>query len=102
MAAGHSTAPGAAEALDKLCGAYWYPLYGFVRRQGYGPHDAQDLTQSFFAWLLASKHLGVAEPDRGKFRSFLLVRLKHFLSDQRKKARAEKRGAGQPHHSLDG
>src|SRR5437870_13719715 len=96
LAAGHSHVPGAPEALDKLCRSYWYPLYAFVRRQGYNPHDAQDLTQGFFAWLLESKHLRAAAVERGKFRSFLLVRLKHFLSDERKKAHAEKRGGGQP------
>jgi RNA polymerase sigma factor (sigma-70 family) len=101
VAAGHSSAPGAQAALEKLCSAYWYPLYAFIRRQAHDPHDAQDLTQSFFAWLLESKHLRVADPERGKFRSFLLVRLKHFLSDERKKANAQKRGGGQPVLSLD-
>jgi RNA polymerase sigma-70 factor (ECF subfamily) len=101
LAAGEGAAPGSAAALEKLCRAYWYPLYAYVRREGYSPHDAQDLTQEFFAWLLESKHLRVANPERGKFRSFLLVRLKHFLSDQRKKARAQKRGGGQVVVSLD-
>jgi RNA polymerase sigma-70 factor (ECF subfamily) len=101
VAAGHSSASGAQEALEKLCGSYWFPLYAFVRRQGHNPHDAQDLTQDFFAWLLESKHLSVADPERGKFRSFLLCRLKHFLSDERKKANAQKRGGGQPVLSLD-
>ena len=101
LKAGQTSAPGAPEALDKLCRAYWYPLYAFIRRQAHDPHDAQDLTQEFFAWLLESKHLRVADPERGKFRSFLLVRLKHFLSDERKKANAQKRGGGQPLLSLD-
>src|SRR5262245_44239316 len=101
LAAGSSTAPGAQVALEKLCRAYWYPLYAFVRNQGYAEADAEDLTQQFFAWLLESKHLRVADPERGKFRSFLLCRLKHFLSDQRKKDGAQKRGGGQVVLSLD-
>jgi DNA-directed RNA polymerase specialized sigma24 family protein len=88
-------------ALEKLCGAYWYPLYAFVRRQGYSSSDAEDLTQGFFGWLLESKHLRVADPQLGRFRSFLLCRLKHFLSDECKKARAQKRGGGHFAVSLD-
>jgi RNA polymerase sigma-70 factor (ECF subfamily) len=87
--------------MEKLCRTYWPPLYAYVRRQGHGPHDAEDLAQGFFAWLLESKHLRVADPERGKFRSFLLVRLKHFLSDERKKAQAQKRGGGQPLLAID-
>jgi len=101
LVAGHFSNPGAAAALEKLCRAYWYPLYAFVRRQGYSSSDAEDLTQGFFAWLLESKHLGVADQERGRFRSFLLCRLKHFLSDEFKKARAQKRGGGQHVVSLD-
>jgi len=101
LAAGDTSAPGAQEALGKLCRAYWYPLYAFVRRQGYNPHDAQDSTQQFFAWLIEHKQLRVADVERGKFRSFLLTMLKHFLSDERKKARAQKRGGGQQILSLD-
>ena len=96
-----ASAEGAADALERLCASYWYPLYAHVRRQGASPHDAEDLTQEFFAWLLVSRHLGVADPELGKFRSFLLVRLDHFLSDQRKKARAQKRGGGKVIVSLD-
>ncbi len=88
-------------ALEKLCAAYWYPLYAFVRRQGYASCDAEDLTQGFFGWLLESKHLRVADPQVGRFRSFLLCRLKHFLSDECKKARAQKRGGGRFVMSLD-
>jgi RNA polymerase sigma-70 factor (ECF subfamily) len=101
LAAGHGAEPAARHALEELCQAYWPPLFSFIRRQGYTPHDAQDLTQGFFAWLLASHHLGVADPERGKFRSFLLIRLKHFLSDERKRAHAQKRGGGQPILSLE-
>jgi RNA polymerase sigma-70 factor (ECF subfamily) len=100
-AAGGDSSGGAQTALATLCTAYWYPLYTFIRRQGHGPHDAEDLTQSFFAWLLESDHLRVADPDRGRFRSFLLATLKHFLSDERKKAQAQKRGGGRTLLSLD-
>jgi RNA polymerase sigma factor (sigma-70 family) len=101
QAAARSDSPQSSAALEKLCARYWYPLYGFVRRQGRSPHDAEDLTQGFFAWLLESKHLGVADPELGRFRSFLLCRLKHFLSDYYKKGRAQKRGGGQLPISLD-
>ena len=93
MAANGST-PSAREALEELGRAYWYPLYAFVRRQGRGPHDAEDLTQGFFAWLIQSGHRRVADPERGKFRSFLLCRLKHFISDEWKRASAQRRGGG--------
>src|SRR5215510_13278573 len=69
----------ARQALEKLCKTYWYPLYAFVRRQGRGPHDAQDLTQEFFARLLEKNFLGSVDRTKGRFRSFLLVCLKHFL-----------------------
>jgi RNA polymerase sigma factor (sigma-70 family) len=100
-AAGCSTSPQYPAALEKLCGTYWYPLYAFVRRNGYSSADAEDLTQGFFAWLLESKHLDVADPEIGRFRSFLLCRLKHFLADETKKARAQKRGGGRSIVSLD-
>jgi RNA polymerase sigma-70 factor (ECF subfamily) len=95
LAAGHSSVPGAQEALEKLCSTYWYPLYVFVRRQGNSPEDAQDLTQEFFARLLEKKYLRLADPDRGKFRAFLLKSLKHFLVNEWEKARTQKRGGGQ-------
>ena len=101
LAAGHSSVPGAQEALEKLCRAYWYPLYVYVRRQGQSPHDAQDLTQEFFARLLEKKYLRLADPDRGKFRAFLLKSLKHFLVNEWEKARAQKRGGGQSFIHLD-
>jgi RNA polymerase sigma factor (sigma-70 family) len=90
----------AREALAKLCQTYWYPLYAFVRRQGSSPHDAQDLTQEFFARLLEKKTLEGVTREGGKFRSFLLTALRHFLNDEWKKARAAKRGGGQV-FSLD-
>jgi RNA polymerase sigma factor (sigma-70 family) len=101
LAAGHSSVPGAQEALETLCRAYWYPLYVYVRGQGQSPHDAQDLTQEFFARLLEKKYLRLADPDRGKFRAFLLKSLKHFLVNEWEKARTQKRGAGQCAIPLD-
>jgi RNA polymerase sigma-70 factor (ECF subfamily) len=101
LAAGHSSVPGAQEALEKLCRAYWYPLYVYVRRQGQSPHDAQDLTQEFFARLLEKKYLRLADPDRGKFRAFLLKSLKHFLVNEWEKGQTQKRGGGQCFIHLD-
>jgi RNA polymerase sigma-70 factor (ECF subfamily) len=101
LAAGHKSTPDARDSLEKLCHTYWYPIYAFLRRQGQNPHDAQDLTQGFFAWLLSTDQLGRADPQRGRFRSFLLCRLKGFLVDEHRKAHAEKRGGHQPPISLD-
>ena len=101
LSAGQSTSAGGQEALEQLCRAYWYPLYAFVRRQGYGPHDAQDLTQAFFERLLEKNYVGQANPGKGRFRSFLLGALKHFLADEWDKVRAQKRGGGQALFSLD-
>lgn len=101
LAAANQETPEAAAALERLCRTYWYPLYAYVRRQGYGPADAQDLTQEFFARLLAHKSLGGVAPEKGKFRSFLLVALRHFVSDQRDRASAAKRGGGKEILSLD-
>jgi RNA polymerase sigma-70 factor (ECF subfamily) len=101
LAAAHGPSPGSAEALATLCQAYWYPLYAFVRRQGHGPEDAQDLTQEFFARLLEKDYLRVADAERGRFRSFLLAAFKHFLSKERDRARALKRGGGRPVLRLD-
>lgn len=89
------------EALGKLCQTYWQPIYAFLRREGHGPADAEDLTQSFFAHLLNRKFLDHLHHRQGRFRSFLLAFLKHFLSDHRDKARAQKRGGGQSPISLD-
>lgn len=84
--------PEATRALEQLCGAYWFPLYAHVRRLGRSPADAEDLTQAFFARLLARNGLGVVDRARGRFRSFLLGSLKHFLTNEWDKARAQKRG----------
>jgi len=101
LAAGHHELPQAAAALEKLCCTYWYPLYACVRRQGYSPEDAQDLTQEFFARLLAKDYVARADPQRGKFRSFLLTGLKRFLCDEWDKACRLKRGGGQKPISFD-
>ena len=90
-----------AEALEKLCRSYWYPLYVYVRRQGHGAHDAQDLTQEFFARLLEKDSLRAAAREKGRFRTFLLVALKRFLANEWDRARAQKRGGGRTLLSLD-
>jgi RNA polymerase sigma-70 factor (ECF subfamily) len=101
LAAADSSAPGAQAALEKLCRTYWYPLYVYVRRQGNGPEDAQDLTQDFFARLLEKNYLAKADPDRGKFRTFLLRSLKNFLVNEWKRAGRLKRGGGLEFLSID-
>lgn len=101
LAAGERGSPQAHAALSRLCETYWYPLYAFVRRQGYPAHDAEDLTQEFFARLLQSHFFAAADRKRGRFRSFLLASLKHFLMHEWEKTRALKRGGGRPVISLD-
>lgn len=88
-------------ALETLCRSYWYPIYAYLRRTGHGPHDAQDLAQGFFARLIADDDLQGVDRRRGRFRSFLLGTLKHFLSDERKRAGAQKRGGGRTIISID-
>ena len=92
---------GAHESLSNLCNAYWYPLYAFVRRQGMSEHDAQDLTQEFFARLLEKGWLGGVDRERGRFRSWLLASMKHFLANEWDRARAIKRGGGADVIPLD-
>jgi RNA polymerase sigma-70 factor (ECF subfamily) len=101
LAAGRRGSPHAEAALAKLCQDYWFPLYAYVRRVGHSSHDAQDLTQEFFARLLEQDFLGSADRERGKFRWFLLAAMKHFLANQRRRARAKKRGGGRCTISLD-
>ncbi len=101
LAAGQSASTEANQALELLCRTYWYPLYAYVRRKGYDAHVAQDLTQEFFARLLARNYLSVADRNKGKFRSFLLGCLEHFLAREWTRAHAQKRGGGQPLFSLD-
>jgi RNA polymerase sigma factor (sigma-70 family) len=91
----------ALEALARLCSVYWYPLYAFCRRQGRQPHDAEDLTQSFFARLLEKNGLASVRPEHGRFRSFLLASLKNFLANEWERAQAQRRGGGRPIISLD-
>jgi len=93
LAAGSSDSTHARDALEQLCRTYWHPIYAFVRRQGHSPPDAQDLTQEFFARCLAKNYLGAADRAKGRFRSFLLASLKHFLANEWDKAGAQKRGA---------
>ena len=88
-------------ALERLCRTYWYPLYAWVRRQGHSPHDAQDLTQEFFARMLQKDYLQAAAREKGRFRTFLIVALKRFLANEWDRARAQKRGGGQALLSLD-
>ncbi len=99
--AGRSDSTLAREALAQLCQTYWYPLYVFVRRQGYQAHDAQDLTQAFFTRLLEKHALGQVDREKGKFRSFLLASLKNFLANEWDKGQAQKRGGGHEVISLD-
>ena len=88
----HSSSPEARDALATLCETYWYPLYAYVRRQGHTPADAQDLTQGFFTRLLEKGDLQRVAPELGRFRSFLLASLKHYMINQWLRSRAVKRG----------
>ena len=94
LTAGHSDTSRARTALEQLCRNYWQPLYAYVRRAGHSREEAEDLTQEFFARLLARNSVAQADPARGRFRSFLLSALKHFLVNEWDKARAQKRGGG--------
>jgi RNA polymerase sigma factor (sigma-70 family) len=93
--AAQGESPAADEALEKLCRAYWWPLYGFVRRQGYGPEEAQDLTQGFFELILERKDLNTVRQEKGRLRAYLLVSLKNFLASAQRRALALKRSPGQ-------
>jgi RNA polymerase sigma factor (sigma-70 family) len=101
LAAGHKSSPNADAALATLCETYWFPLYAYVRRRGHNVSEAQDLTQEFFARLLEKDYVAAADPQRGRFRAFLLTSFKNFLSKERDKARAQKRGGGRSPLSLD-
>ena len=91
----------AQNALEKLCRTYWRPIYSFAKRQGIEPEESKDLTQAFFADLLEHKSLTAVRREKGRFRSFLLGALKHFLADERRRAAAVKRGKGQRLIPLD-
>lgn len=101
VAAAKAPSADARAALATLCGLYWYPLYAFVRRNGATADDAAELTQAFFAQLLEKNDLSSVDPDRGRFRTWLLACLKHFQLNERVRARAEKRGGGFAEFSLD-
>jgi RNA polymerase sigma-70 factor (ECF subfamily) len=101
LSAGVGRSADAGRALATLCENYWFPLYAFVRRAGYSAEDAQDLTQEFFARLLAQSFFAKADREKGKFRSFLLAALKHFLADQWDRAHTQRRGGGQTVISFD-
>lgn len=101
LASAQQESPVAAEALEKLCRTYWYPLYTYVRRRGYGHEDAQDLTQGFLAQLLERKSFARVDQSKGLFRSFLLAGMNYYLADERIRANAQKRGGGGPVLSFD-
>ena len=100
--AAHADNPARArEALEQLCTVYWYPLYAFLRRRGQQPADAEDLVQGFIAHLLEREFFQAADPDKGRFRSYLLASLNHFVADAADRAGRLKRGEGKPLLSLD-
>jgi RNA polymerase sigma factor (sigma-70 family) len=101
LAAADAEASQSFQALEHLCRAYWPPLYAYLRRRGYTAHDAQDLTQEFLARLMKNRSFAGADPQKGRFRTYLLGALNHFLSDESDKAHAQKRGGGEPVFSLD-
>jgi RNA polymerase sigma factor (sigma-70 family) len=101
LEAGREGSVEAAQALERLCSGYWYPLYAYVRRQGHTPHDAQDIVQDFFAYFLERNYVRRADRAHGRFRTFLLTSLQHFLINQWRKTNREKRGGSQRIVSLD-
>jgi RNA polymerase sigma-70 factor (ECF subfamily) len=101
MAASQPDKSDSMAALEILCRTYWYPLYAYIRRRGYEPADAQDLTQEFFARLLSRQYLRAVDHRKGKFRSFLLAALEHFLCNERRRSNTQKRGGQFAFVSLD-
>jgi len=101
LLAQRDVAPGAEDALEILCRGYWYPIYAYARRAGRSPEDAEDLTQEFFARLLEKEWLLAASPEKGRFRTFLLVALKRFMTNEWRRSSAQKRGGGQSALPLD-
>ncbi len=91
----------AAKAMEAICAGYWYPIYAFLRRSGHGLHDAEDLTQAFFARIISEEAMQTVRREHGKLRSYLLGVLKRVLADHLRHALAEKRGGGRPHVSFD-
>lgn len=101
LAAGRPGGPECARALERLCGVYWYPIYAYLRRRGFDRHEAKDLTQGFFFYLVKKNVVQAADPEKGRFRSFLLGSLKNFVSNEEGRQRALKRGGGAQLISLD-
>ncbi|MCP5522264.1 MAG: sigma-70 family RNA polymerase sigma factor [Verrucomicrobiales bacterium] len=101
LAAGHGSETAAGQALETLCQTYWYPIYAYVRRRGYRVEDAQDLTQEFFAMLLRRNDFSRPDPSRGRFRSFLLTALNHFLTSDWQHRHTQRRGGGYAFRSWD-
>src|SRR5258705_13568758 len=101
LPAGQTASSESSLALETLCRAYWYPLYAYVRRRGYEKPDAEDLTQAFFARLLEKDYLRAVDRSKGKFRSFLLAALEHFLANEWRRTNAQKRGGAFSFLSLD-
>jgi RNA polymerase sigma-70 factor (ECF subfamily) len=101
LAAGDSRHPGSRDALETLCGTYWYPVYAFIRRKGNNADAAVDLTQGFFTQLLEKNYLKVVRKELGRFRSFLLTAVQHYLANEWDRARAQKRGGGRAPIPLD-
>jgi RNA polymerase sigma factor (sigma-70 family) len=101
LAAGRNDTARADAALAELCRTYWYPMYAYARRRGQTPHDAEDLTQAFFARLIEKDWLAPVRREKGRFRSFMLVAMKRFMADEWDKARAAKRGGGGADVPLD-
>ena len=101
LAAGQRNAAECEQALAKLCEAYWYPLYAFLRQHGHAPAQAEDLTQEFFARLIQKEFLNGLIQEGGRFRSFLLTALKRFLANEWRREHAQKRGGGSPLVSID-
>jgi RNA polymerase sigma-70 factor (ECF subfamily) len=99
--AARESSPQGSGALETLCRDYWYPLYAYLRRSGHCAHDCQDLTQEFFCRLLEKRWLDAADPERGKLRTFLLSALKNFVSNEWRRASAQRRGGGQGHVPFD-
>jgi RNA polymerase sigma-70 factor (ECF subfamily) len=101
LTAADQSSPASADALAELCRTYWYPVYAFVRRQGQSHDTAQDLTQEFFARMLEKRYIDDVGPEKGRFRTFLLVCLKRFLANEWDRANAQKRGGGKRALSID-
>jgi DNA-directed RNA polymerase specialized sigma24 family protein len=101
LAAGQDTSPAAQVAMEQLCRTYWYPLYAHVRRRGHDHHSAEDSTQEFFARLLDHQWLKWVAPEKGRFRTFLLAALDHFLANEWRRGQALKRGGGRVIVSLE-